>query len=376
MGRTQTNLSMSAEVDGELWASGMDDLDPELLRLHALADAQYADARLNLVPFWAWLWWNGFDDRFQRVYLRPMLSVLFVTDRGMFDVSARFMLNMLAGPTRWLDYRQDAKAWVVEGGSSAYYAKLSEALPGRVRTLSPVTSVTREGGRVRVRWRGPAGDEEDVFDAVIFGVHADVARELLRDRSPFEDFVLGQVRYDAADVVAHTDASMFPADPLRRHYFFEQPAGTDRWTLHSLPARSQRGGVAFSPEPVISLNATRDYEGERFRRGWRHHRQDLWHLAMMLKLMPMMQGAGNVWYSGDWVTFIGHGPAMASGMAAACNVGGKIPRADLPTEPCVDVTLIDALPSAGVEEKVQRMCGERDVFEHIVGIACTGKVGP
>jgi predicted NAD/FAD-binding protein len=376
VGRTQTDLSMSGNIDGRLWASGMEGLDPELLRLHELADQGYTDTRLNLVPFWAWLWWHGFDATFQRTYLQPMLSVLFITDRGMYNVSTRFMLNMLAGPTRWLDYRQDAKAWVVEGGSSAYYAKLSEALHGHIRTLSPVNTVQREGERVRVRWRGPQGDEEDVFDAAVLAVHAEVAQRILVDATPFERFVLGEVRYDPGDVVVHTDASMFPEDPLRRSYFFEQAEGDERWTLHSLPARSQRGGVTVTPEPVVSLNATRSFEGERFRRGWRHHRQDLWHLAMMLKLMPAMQGAGNVWYAGDWVTFIGHGPAMATGMAAACGVGGKAPRADLPTEPCVEVTLIDALPSAGVEQKVQTICGERGVFEHAVGLACTGKVGP
>lgn len=375
VGRTQTNLSMAGRVDGTLWASGMDGLDPELLRLHALADAGYTNPALNLVPFWAWLWWNGFDATFQRTYLTPMLSVLFVTDDGMYNVSTRFMLNMLAGPTRWLDFRRDAKAWVVEGGSSAYYARMTEALAGHVRTLSPVTRVQREDGRVRLTVRGREGYEEQVFDAVVLAVHADVARRLLVDATPFEDFVLGQIRYDAVDVVLHTDTSMFPPEPMRRHYLFEHPTGQD-WSLHSLPARSQRDGVVVSPEPVITLNPQRSYPGERMRKGWRHHRQDLWHLAMVLELMPHMQGAGNVWYAGDWATFIGHGPAMMTGMAAACRIAGKQARDDLPTSPCVDVTLVDALPHAGVEERHETMCGERDVFAHVVELACSGRPLP
>jgi predicted NAD/FAD-binding protein len=379
VGRTQTNLSMAARIDGDVWASGMDGLDPELLRLHRLADEGYANPALNLVPFWAWLAYHGFDAEFQRRYLVPMLSVLFVTDDGMYEVSTRFMLNMLAGPTRWLDYRRDAKAWVVEGGSSAYYAKMTEALAGKIRTLSPVVAVRREGEQVRVTWRGPERLEEDVFDAVVLNVHADVARELLADRTPYEDFVLGQVRYDAVDVVVHTDVSMFPPDPLRRHYLFEQdggPDGADGWSLHSLPARSQRGGVTVTPEPVVTLNPHQEYEGTRFRRGWRHHRQDLWHLAMVLELLPRMQGAGNVWYAGDWVSFIGHGPAMATGMAAACEIAGKEPAPDLPTEPCLDVVMIDALPSAGVEASSTPICGERGAFLHAVEQACSGKKVP
>jgi predicted NAD/FAD-binding protein len=379
VGRTQTNLSMAGRVDGVEWASGMDGLDPELLRLHALADRDYTDTRLNLVPFWAWLWWNGFDAAFQRTYIGPMLSVLFITDGGVYDVSTRFMLNMIAGPTRWLDFRRDAKAWVVEGGSSAYYAKMNEALPGKIRTLSPVTRVEREGDKVRVTWRGPDGaPTEDLFDDVVLNVHADVARRLLADASPFEDFVLGQVRYDPVDVVVHTDSSMFFEEPLRRSYLYEQGVvnGEDRWSLHSLPADRQRGGIEVKPTPVVTLNPDREFADTRFRRGWRHHRQDLWHLAMMLKLMPLMQGAGGVYYAGDWVTFIGHGPAMATGMSAACLIAGKEPSSTTPTEPCVDVTLVDALPSGGVAEVVQTVCGERGVFELNVSLACTGKLGP
>jgi predicted NAD/FAD-binding protein len=374
VGRTQTNLSMAGRIDGALWASGMEGLDPELLRLHTLADAGYTDTRLNLVPFWAWLWWHGFDADFQRRYLFPMLSVLFITDEGVYDVSTRFMLNMLAGPTRWLDYRRDANAWVVEGGSSAYYAKMTAALDGHIRTLHPVTKVQREDGKVRLTVRAPEGTREEVFDAVVLNVHADVARRLLADASPFEDFVLGQVAYDPVQVVVHTDHSMFPEGDLLRHYLFE--AEGEQWSLHSLPGRAQRDGAAVTPDPVITLNPTRAFEGERFRKGWRHHRQDLWHLAMMLKLMPAMQGAGNVWYAGDWVTFIGHGPAMMTGMSAACNIAGKEPRADLPTAPCVDVQLTDPMPHAGVERETQRMCGEADVFRHVVKLSCSGKLGP
>lgn len=380
IGRTHTALNMSGKVFDKTWSTGMADIDPEVLRFHQLADGGVHDESLNLVPFWAWLDWHGFDEDFRRDYIMPLLSVIFVTDKGLYEISTRFVLNLVAGPNRWLDFRGDAAAWVVEGGSSSYYDKLIVEMGHRIRTLTPVTAVRRQkDGTVRVTSRGPSGMQEEVYDAVIFGVHADVARTLLVDRSWFEDFVLGQIRYDSSEVVIHTDTSMFFDGDMRRNYTYVQDESTDGgrgFELHSLGAHSQRGGVAIHPEPVITLSPDRDYEDTRFRRGWRHHRTDLWHLAMVLKLLPTMQGAGNVWYGGDWVTFVGHGPAMITGLYAACQVGGREPTPGLSTEPCFDVDLVDPVPAFGVERETVRICGERGLFERIAEKGCSGKVGP
>jgi predicted NAD/FAD-binding protein len=378
VGRVQTSLAMSATIDGETWATGMAEVDPELLRFHALAEAGYADESLNLVPFGWWLWWHGFDEDFRRRYLTPIMTVLFITDRGLYQVTTRFMLNMFAGPTRWLDYRINAPAWTVQGGSSAYYRAMTEALAGRIRLVTPVTSVTREpGGKVRVRAQGVGGAEESVYDAVVFGVHSDVALRLLTDATLIERFVLGQIRYEPSEVWVHTDARAFPEGELRRHYaYVDDGKMAGGFELHSMPVRSQGGLVPAVPEPILTLNPSRPYEGVRVRRTWRHHVMDLWHLAMTLEMLPHLQGAGNVWYAGDWVTFIGHGPAMASGASAACKIAGTVPRAGLPTEPCVDVTLLDPMPADGQPAKVQRMCGEPDVFKLIVAEACSGKGVP
>ena len=42
----------------------------------------------------------------------------------------------------------------------------------------------------------------------------------------------------------------------------------------------------------------------------------------------------------------------------------------------VDVQLTDPMPQAGVERETQRMCGEADVFRHVVKLSCSGKLGP
>lgn len=378
VGRSHTSLAMSGTVDGEVWATGMADVDPELLRFHALAAEGYNDERLNLVPFGWWLWWHGFDEDFQRRYLTPIMTVLFITDRGLYQVTTRFMLNMFEGPTKWLDYRINAPAWTIQGGSSAYYRAMTAALDGRIRLVSPVTAVSREaGGKVRVRARSGAGEQEEVYDAVVFGVHADVARRLLTDATWLEDFVLGQIRYEPSEIIVHTEPTAFPEGELQRHYaYIDGGAHGGTFELHSKPVRSQGGEAQPVPEPVLTLNPSRAYSGERIRRTWRHHVMDLWHLAMTLELLPHLQGAGNVWYAGDWVMFIGHGPAMASGASAACKIAGTTPRADLPAEPCVEVVLVDEVPGYGLPAKVQTMCGEPDVFKLIVAEACSGKGVP
>lgn len=366
--RNPTTLGLTGHVDGAWWATGMADLDPEVVRFQELADASYEDPSLNLVPFGAWLWWHGFDASFKRRYVLPLMSVLFITDHGLYRISTRFMLNMIAGPKQWVDFRHDAPAWTVHGSSAAYYQKLGAHLRSEVRLLHPVTAVRRlPDGQVQVDARSPAGPTQDTYDAVVLAVHADVARSILKDRSWLEDFALGQVRYHASEVVLHTDDSVFPTGDLLRSYVYVQD-GDAPFELSSLPVRSQGDAITLDPQPVVTLNPQRTYPDELVRRTWRHHVMDLWHLVVATQLLPHLQGSGNVWYAGDWVRFIGHGQAVKTGLSAACGIGGTTTPAPLSTTPCLDVTVEDA--TATQPAVTATLCGEQGVFDYLVQEAC------
>lgn len=374
VGRNPTTLGLTGHVDGQWWATGMANLDAEVLRFQQLADESCEDPTLNLVPFGAWLWWHGFDDAFRRQYIVPLMSVLFITDHGLYKISTRFMLKMIAGKSQWVDFRHDAPAWTVQGSSAAYYEKLAPDLHANLRLLNPVTEVRRlPTGHVRVLGRSPQGATDETYDAVVLAVHADVARTLLKDSSWLEDFALGQVRYHSSEVVLHSDHSAFPGGDLLRAYTYVQDASTgDSFELNSLPVRSQGDAITLDPEPVVTLNPTRtSYPGEVVRRTWRHHVMDLWHLVIATQVTPHLQGNGNVWYAGDWVQFIGHGQAVKTGLRAACGIAGQTPAQPLPTEPCVDVSLVDATVTLPAER--QTMCGEADVVAYLVQEACVNK---
>jgi hypothetical protein len=91
----------------------------------------------------------------------------------------------------------------------------------------------------------------------------------------------------------------------------------------------------------------------------------------MLEGLPSIQGRGHVWYAGDWVTVIGHGPAMRTGMAAACNVGAKQrvrkPRKDAR---CIDVRVEEERAGKGAVDV--HVCGEEEIFAYFVERQCNG----
>lgn len=367
-------LSLSGHVDGTHWGSGPD-VGPEALRFQKLAEEQHQDPKWNLVPFGFWLKLHGFDQHFREAYLTPLMSVLFITDLGLYEVSTRFMLNMAAGRIQWVDFRKGAPAWTVKGGSVRYYERITEAFRDRIRLKTPVSRVERKDGKVIVHAYASDGRAtQDTYDDVILAVPGDVASALLSGKDWLESFVLDQVRYRDAEVVLHTDDSLLPEQKYVRHYnYFQDHAKFgDEFELTGV-MNWVHGAGEMSPRPIGTLNPLRPIAPEKViqRRGWRHHTMDLWHLAMALEVLPKIQGRGGVWYAGDWVTVIGHGPAMRTGMAAACQVGAKsrVKKA-APGARCIDVQVEDE--RAGLPAVSEHLCGEEEVFGYLVERTCNG----
>ncbi|MCH2109738.1 MAG: FAD-dependent oxidoreductase, partial [Polyangiaceae bacterium] len=372
--RNQSQLSMSGLVDGYQWGSGKE-ISAEAIRFQELAEEQHQDPAWNLVPFGFWLEANGFDEDFRKQYITPLMSVLFITDLGLYEISVRFMLNMAAGRIQWVDFRQGAPAWTVKGGSVKYYQELAAGFRDKIKMQTPVASIRREGERVHLEAYGPDGQPiKEIYDDVILAVPGDVASSLVKDKDFLESFVLGQVRYRDSEVVLHTDDSLLPEEKYLRHYNYYQDHEKhgDEFELTGV-MNWVHGAGEMSPRPIGSLNPLRPIDPEKviLRRGWRHHGMDLWHLALMLEVMPQIQGRGGIWYAGDWVTVIGHGPAMRTGMAAACNVGAKSRIRSAPDGArCIDVRVEE--DRAGLPAVDEHICGEEEIFEYLVKRNCYG----
>ena len=93
------------------------------------------------------------------------------------------------------------------GGSRAYVEKLTAPFRERIRPDAAVRSVRRTPAASRSSCnRGRA----QRFDAVFLACHSDQALRLLQDPTPHERSVLGAIRYQANDVVLHTDSRLLP----------------------------------------------------------------------------------------------------------------------------------------------------------------------
>ncbi|MBN8220880.1 MAG: FAD-dependent oxidoreductase [Spirochaetes bacterium] len=371
--RTMSRLTYYTKVKDTEWATeAKETITEEVERFHRLADRDYNDPSLNLVPFGWWLKKHGFSDKFRETHLTPMLIVLFVSSEGFYEQSTRFILNMYAGPGKWVDYRRGYGSWVVKGSSKEYYARLTAPFRDKIQLFAPVTRVERKNGKVIVTWTDTLSQtRSEEFDGAIITAPADVARKIVVTEW-WEDWTLAQVRYTPVIVDLHSDTSILPEPKMRRAFNFFQSGDTETFELIGRSAEIFGYGK-LDPEPLIHLNPQRRAKDPLVSRVWRHHAQDLWHIAVMDQLLTKMQGRGNIYYAGDWVKFIGHGFAMRTGMNAACHLTGVKKAGEIRRMPefdhCQKVTVVDAREPEDKEQSIQ-ICNNTDAYRYITAIAC------
>jgi len=377
--RTMSRLTYYSKVGDTEWATeAPQTLTEEVERFHRLADRDYNNPAYNLVPFGWWLKKNGFSDKFRDTHLTPMLVVLFVCAEGFYEQSTRFILNMYAGPGKWVDYRRGFGSWVVKGSSREYYARLTAPFRDKIRLFSPVTRVERKNGKVVVTWTDALSKvHSEEFAGAIIATPADVARKIV-DTDWLENWVLAQVRYTPVIVDLHSDDSILPERKMWRAFNYFQQGGIETFELVGRSAEIFGYGD-LKPQPLIHLNPQRRARDPLVSRVWRHHAQDLWHIAVMDVFLSEMQGRGNVYYAGDWVKFIGHGFAMRTGMNAACKLTGIKPPGEIRTDEkpanCRKVTVVDAREPGDKEQSI-RICNNEDAYRYITAIACADMLPP
>ena len=109
-----------------------------------------------------------------------------------------------------LDVKNRPQWYVLEGGSHAYIEPITAPFRDRIHLSSPVTSVRRLQQGVELSIKGEARR----FDQVIMACHSDQALQLLADPSAAESAILGDLDYQANDVILHTDATIMPNKSL------------------------------------------------------------------------------------------------------------------------------------------------------------------
>ena len=167
---------------------------------------------------------------FVEQYIVPMASAIWSADPARtLDFPAHFFVRFfhnhgLLGMTGHLQWR------VIRGGSRRYVEPLIRSFRDRIRTSTPVRSVSRLPDGVAVT---PDGQPEERFDEVILATHSDQALRLLSDPTESERQLLSALPFQENETVLHTDDSILPRNRrARASWNYRIPAdGGDRVTV-------------------------------------------------------------------------------------------------------------------------------------------------
>eukprot|EP00297_Palpitomonas_bilix_P007427 CAMPEP_0113878306 /NCGR_PEP_ID=MMETSP0780_2-20120614/6602_1 /TAXON_ID=652834 /ORGANISM="Palpitomonas bilix" /LENGTH=497 /DNA_ID=CAMNT_0000864747 /DNA_START=27 /DNA_END=1520 /DNA_ORIENTATION=+ /assembly_acc=CAM_ASM_000599 len=327
---TESAIDLSVNYHGEKWATDLNGFDVsqeeerEVDRFNRLAGEFKDCPALNLLPFGLYCSLFNFSDKFCEKFVTPSLCTLFISKTGLYRQSARFMLNMFAGPNRFVDLRHGTRTWVVKNGSRNSVQKLAQFLgKENLRVNTPVESVERGDGKVNVV-TSDGGSE--TFDDVILCCHVPQTKKILKGQNWIERLIFNLVRYHPVDGILHTDDSVLPEDKrLHRHFNYWQEKKMDKKTFELTGRMSAIFKHLDDSNPLLyTLCPHRKIEESKIllKSTWHHQVQDIQHLVVTRALVPMIQGLGNVWHGNSWVLWLGHSGAYDAGMAVAAAMGG------------------------------------------------------
>ncbi|WP_432452085.1 MULTISPECIES: NAD(P)/FAD-dependent oxidoreductase [unclassified Agarivorans] len=179
----------------------------EILRFNTLAkQAVDLDTSVSLGQF---LTQHGFSKRFQENYLLPMGAAIWSSSlNGIHQFPMQFFARFFVNHGL-LDVSNRPQWYVIPGGSKQYIAPLLAGLEQQIRLNSDVVAIHRDSKGVSIdcadgsQWQG---------DAVIFACHSDQAMSIL-DSAASEDErqILSKLKYQANQVILHTDDTVLPS---------------------------------------------------------------------------------------------------------------------------------------------------------------------
>jgi predicted NAD/FAD-binding protein len=201
------NLDSLFAQRGNLLSPGFWGMLRDILRFNKEARRDLAEQRITTdTTLDNYLKAGGYGERFILHYIVPMgaaiwsmpmaemlnfplqLFVQFFENHGLLSVSNR---------PQWR---------VIEGGSSAYLAPLTESFKERIHVNCPVSRIERNEHGVVIH--SPVGIEH--FDKVVLACHSDQALRLLANPGSVEREILGALPYADNEVVLHTDTRLLP----------------------------------------------------------------------------------------------------------------------------------------------------------------------
>ncbi len=176
---------------------------------------------------------GGYSQQFIDYYIIPMGSAIWSTDaKQMLGFPARFFVRFFHH--HGMLTVNDRPQWrTIVGGSASYVTALTAPFIDRIRLNTPIESVRRLKGSVRIK---PRFGAEETFDYVFFACHSDQALRMLSDSSAAEKEVLGAIPYQNNTVYLHHDVSLLPRKKI----------AWAAWNYHVTKPASERVAVTYN----------------------------------------------------------------------------------------------------------------------------------
>ncbi|MFZ0493048.1 MAG: FAD-dependent oxidoreductase [Acidimicrobiia bacterium] len=268
---------------------------------------------------------HRFSETFMADYLYPMTGAIWSTEHaaiGDFPAAAilKFLGNhgliTIAGRPTWR---------TVVGGSRAYVQRLVAGFEDRIRTNSPVTSVTRTSRGVLIESNGHV----DAYDQVVLATHSDQALGILGDEATQDEHdLLEAIPYTTSRAVLHSDPALMPRN-RRVWSSWNAMAGFDDILLRPASVTywmNRLQGLDIDQDFFVSLNPLAEPNPSTVRASFRyaHPRFDLEAVAAQSGIASI-QGMNNTWYAGAYLGYGFHEDGLQSGLNVAAALGSPAP---------------------------------------------------
>jgi len=163
----------------------------------------------------------------------------------------------------------------------------------------------------------------------VLACHSDQARALLADRSPAEDRLLGDIRYQPNRVVLHTDPSLLPrrrrAWAAWNYLAADDADGTRPVSVSYLINRLQP--LPCRAPVIVTLNPPFEPSASHVLREFVYEHPLLDAAAVTAQRgITALQGERRTWFAGAWMGYGFHEDGLASAHAVAEAIA-RAPRA-------------------------------------------------
>lgn len=316
-----------------LFRPGFWSLLTEILRFNKTAQEDAAKGDLSPdISLKDYLDLLGMSLTFREQYIYPMGAAIWSTpEADMQSYPAKSFLDFFNNHR--LLHRERPKWRTIAGGSRSYVSILVAALSNQLKLATPVESIERHNGEIRLR----AAGTDYTFDEVILSCSAPIARSLLGDGFEHQKSVLAQVQTVPNKAYLHSDVSLMPKrraawaswNVLRGQ---SEKVSLSYWMnkLQALPTETDVF-VTLNPETLPDPAQTYgeyDFEHPFFTN----------EAADRVSDIKRLNGRDGLWFAGAWMGHGFHEDGLKSGLSVAVHLGAQLPWEPVGLCPYTDKT--------------------------------------